>query len=286
MSVLFQHRKLGVVTTLRVDAPELEELADDLHSSARVGKSQCDTDAPADMVWRPSADGQWHIILKGEVWRGATLAKEELFLQSDSLLDDLVRERLLEFPMLHAGGVVDSEGRAAVICGPSGAGKTSLVTACVLRGWNWLSDERLCFRRTDPTAAEGFRRNFNLKERSFATFPETAGLPGTRELVRPDTGKRIRFFDADQLPGGGKFVSVGYVHVIILPEYTPAAVNPVAARVSGMTLVDRLVPELRSHHTRTVTWLAEVGRQLPVFTLQYSQPRAAAACLEPVLKEL
>ena len=283
--MLFQHRKLGVVTTLRVDAPELEELAGDLHSSAQVGRAPCDADMPADLAWQPSADGQWHILLKGAVWRGATLAKEELFLQSDSLLDDLVRERLLEFPMLHAGGVVDSEGRAAVICGSSGAGKTSLVTACVLRGWNWLSDERLCFRRTDPTAAEGFRRNFNLKERSFTTFPETGGLPATRELVRPGNGKRIRFFDADQLPGG-KFVSVGYVRVIILPEYAPAAARPEATSVSGVALVERLVPELRTTHTRTVTWLAEVGRQLPVFALRYSQPRAAAACLEQVLEGL
>ena len=111
MSLMFQHSKLGVFTTLRVDAAELEELAGDLHSSARVGKSHCDADTPADLAWQPSADGQWHILLKGEVWRGATLTKEDLFLQSDSLLDDLVRERLMEFPMLHAGGVVDSAGR-------------------------------------------------------------------------------------------------------------------------------------------------------------------------------
>lgn len=283
MSVMFQHSKLGVVTTLRVDAAELEELAGDLHSSARVGRGECSAEASADLAWQPSADGQWHILLKGEVWRGATLSKEELFLQSDSLLDDLVRERLQEFPMLHAGGVVDSEGRALVVCGSSGAGKTSLVTACVLRGWGWLSDERLCFRQSDPTGVEGFRRNFNLKERSFATFPETSGLPGTRELARPSSGKRLRFFNADQLPGG-KFVPVGNVRAIVLPEYTPTAASPVATRVSGMTLVDRLVPELRSHHTRTVTWLAEVGRRLPVFTLQYADPRAAAASLEHVLR--
>ncbi|MEN9575292.1 MAG: hypothetical protein RL514_3147 [Verrucomicrobiota bacterium] len=285
MSVMFQHSKLGVVTTLRVDAPELEELAGDLHSSARVGRSECSAEASADLAWQPSADGQWHILLKGAVWRGATLSKEELFLQSDSLLDDLVREHLQEFPILHAGGVVDSAGRAAVICGSSGAGKTSLVTACVLRGWSWLSDERLCFRQADPTAVEGFRRNFNLKERSFATFPETDGLPGTRELVRPGNGKRIRFFNADQLPGG-KFVPGGNVRVIILPEYVPAATVPVAATVSGVDFVSRLVPELRTTHTRTVTWLAELGRQLPVFTLRYSEPRAAAACLEEVLKGL
>lgn len=185
MSTLFQHRKLDYTTTLRVDAAELETLAADLHSSACISKESCAAETPADLVWQASADGKWQILLHGSVWPGVVQSQADLFLQSDGLLDDLVRERLQEFPMLHAGGVVDSGGRAAVLCGGSGAGKTSLVTAGVLRGWRWLSDERLCFRHADPTLAEGFRRNFNLKERSFREFPETAGLASARELVRP-----------------------------------------------------------------------------------------------------
>lgn len=282
MSVRFRHQKLGFTTTLRVDAPELEELAGGLQSTARIGREPCSPTTPADLVWQRAPDGQWQILLQGAVWPGAVLSQADLFLQSDGLLDDLVRERVQAFPMLHAGGVVDPAGRAAILCGGSGSGKTSLVTACVLRGWQWLSDERLCFRQADPTVAEGFRRNFNLKERSFAAFPETAGLAGTRELVRPGSGKRTRFFDADELPGG-KFAPVGHVRILILPEYRPAAATPVATRVDGMTLVDRLVPELRTGHACTVAWLVEVSRRLPAFTLQYADPRAAAACLDEVL---
>ncbi len=285
MSVLFRHGKLGITTTLRVDAPELEALAGDLHSSARLGQEPCSPETPADLVWQASPHGEWQILLQGAVWRAAALSATDLFLQSDGLLDDLVRERLQEFPMLHAGGVVDPAGRAVILCGGSGSGKTSLVTACVLRGWGWLSDERLCFRQPDPLVAEGFRRNFNLKERSFAAFPETAGLAGTRELVRPGSGKRIRFFDADQL-SGGKFAPVGTARVLVLPEYVTTAATPVTMPVSGLALVERLIPELRTTHARTVAWLAEVGRQLPVCTLHYAHPRAAAACLEKLLDRL
>ncbi len=285
MSVLFRHGKLGFTTTLRVDAPELEELAADLHSSARLGREPCSPATPADLVWQPGPHGQWQILIRGAVWREAALSATELFLQTDGLLDDLVRERLQAFPMLHAGGVVDPAGRAVVVCGGSGSGKTSLVTACVLRGWGWLSDERLCFRQPDPTVAEGFRRNFNLKERSFAAFPETAGLAGTRELTRPGDGKRIRFFEADQLKGG-KFAPSGPARVIVLPEYVAAASVPRVAPVSGPALVAQLVPELRTHHARTIAWLAEAGRQLPVFTLQYAHPRDAVADLGQLLERL
>ena len=149
----------------------------------------------------------------------------------------------------------------------------------------WLSDERLCFRQSDPTVAEGYRRNFNLKERSFNVFPETAGLAGTRELVRPGSGQRIRFFDADQLPGG-KFAPVGPARVLVLPEFDLTAAPPALAPLRGVGLAARLVPELRTAHVRTVAWLAEASRRLPAFTLHYAQPRAAAACLEQLLNRL
>lgn len=237
------------------------------------------------MVWQKAPDGEWQILLKGVVWRAAMLSAPDLFLQSDSLLDDLVREQLQAFPMLHAGGVVDPAGRAAILCGGSGAGKTSLVTACILRGWRWLSDERLCFRQTDSQVVEGFRRNFNLKERSFAMFPETAGLTGTRELPRPGSGRLIRFFDPDQLPGG-KFAPEGTACVLILPEYVLTASPPRLEPLSGIELMEKLIPELRTSNARTVAWLAETGRNLPAFTLRYAHPRAAAEGLEALLNQL
>jgi hypothetical protein len=212
------------------------------------------------------------------------MSRDDLYLQSDSLLDDLVSERLMEYPILHAGAVADRRQRAAVICGCSGSGKTSLVTAALLRGNAWLSDELLCFRQADPLIAEGFRRNFNLKERSFAEFPNTAGLTGSREFLLRDRGQRIRFFDADLLPGG-KFAAAGNVRAIILPRYCEDS-GVLARPITGPELVQRLAPELRTSHIRSISWLAEVTRKVPAFTLRYNRPDDAADSLNNLLEEL
>lgn len=285
MSVLLRYRKLGFSTRLRVDDAELAELARDLHSSALEEVAPCDVRTPADLVWQPSPKGSWQILLKGERWDGGAMQKDALYLQSDTLLDDLVREQLPDSTLLHAGAVVDSRGQAAVICGTSGAGKTSLVISCILQGWNWLSDELLCFRQSDPRVAEGFRRNFNLKERSFSHFPETEELKGKREFLVADSRRRIRFLNPDALPGG-KFAASGRVKAFILPEFSPEAERPVTAPLSGPALIQILAPELRASQLRTFTWLAEVGRTVPAFTLRYRTPRSAAACLAKLMEHL
>lgn len=285
MSLLLRYRKLGFTATLRVDAHELEELARDLHSSALEEVSTCAATIPADLVWQPAPDEDWQILLKGAIWGGGAMQKDALYLQSDSLLDDLVREQLQDFPLLHSGAVSDATGRTVVICGTSGAGKTSLVFSCILRGWNWLSDELLCFRESDPLVAEGFRRNFNLKERSFSQFPETSGLKGNREFLVADSRQRIRFFNPDALPGG-KFMPSGRVRVFILPEYSPGAERPETAPLSGPALVQVLAPELRASQLRTFTWLAEIGRTVPAFRLRYRTPGSAAECVMNLMADL
>ena len=57
-------------------------------------------------------------------------------------------------------------------------------------------------------------------------------------------------------------------------------------RSSHDTADPELARILAEEGPATVTWLAEVGRRLPVFTVQYAEPGAAAACLEQVMKEL
>lgn len=278
MSLLLRYRKLGIEARLRVDVPELEPLALGLQSSAVTGREFCDGNAAAELVWQRRSGETWQIRLKGEVWRGAALSREELFLQSDSLLDDLIREQLAQVPMLHAGGVVHASGGAVVICGASGAGKTSLVTECVLQGWTWLSDERLCFRQQDPLVAEGFRRNFNLKERSFELFPEIASLPGTRELIRPHTGKRVRFFDPEEL-GRGRFQTKGTVRAVVVPRFDASFSRPVVTPLGGVELVNLLVPELRTTEIHTARWIAQFSREVAAFRLTYSNPRGLADVL-------
>ena len=276
MSLLLRHRKLGIPTTFRIDEPELEELARDLHSSAMDGEARCSDGTPADLIWKSAGNG-WNIILKGVAWGAGSLRKDDLFLQSDSLIDDLVRERLTAYPLLHAAAVANNCGRVAVICGGPGAGKTSLATEAVLRGYRWLSDELLCFRQSDPLIAEGFRRDFNIKEHSFANFPQILGTRNSREFASLAHGQRIRFFNPDLL-FGGQYASAGRVQAIFLPEYSNVA-KAFAIPVKGPELVDHLAPELRTTNAQSITWLAEVTRIVPAFTLRYHRPDDAVDCL-------
>jgi hypothetical protein len=285
MSLLVRYRKLDFTTTLRIDAPDLEELAKDLQSSA-IEQISCESpEILADLAWQSAPDGNWRILLKGRPWSEASLSSTELYFQSDSLLDDFVRERLPESPLLHAGGVVDDRGSAAVICGKSGSGKTSLVLASVLRGLNWLSDEMLCFRQSDPLAVEGIKRNFNLKERSFAVFPETSHLTGVREFPVADERRRIRFINPDALPGG-RFVASGEVRVFIVPEYAADTAGPALSPLSGPEFVNYVVPELRTNQVQTIEWLAQMGRKVPAYKLRYRAPGGAVDCVINLLGEL
>ncbi len=284
MSLRFRYRKLGFDATLRIDSADLEELARDLQSSALVEISPCSQDIEADLVWQHLSADSWRVLLKGQHW-GAFPTREDLYLQSDSLLDDLIRERLPKTSLLHAGGVVDPQGRGVVICGTSGSGKTSFVLSCILRGWNWLSDELLCFRQADPCIAEGFRRNFNLKERSFGFFPQTSSLPGIREFAVNDNRKRIRFVKPDELSGGA-FAHSGTIHAIVVPEYTSDDIRAIATPLTGPELVQRLAPELRSGWTESLAWLAAIGRSVPAFVLQYHAIADGMDCLEHVVETL
>ncbi|TCO90557.1 hypothetical protein EV701_110181 [Chthoniobacter flavus] len=284
MSLLLRYSKLGFEVTLRLDSRELECLAVTLHSSALVDISECSAETSAHLVWQRASGGRWRILLKGQPWEAEWSQAEDLYLQSDSLLDDLVRERLTTVPLLHAGGVVDAKGRALVICGASGAGKTSLVLACILRGWNWLSDELLCFRQKDSRMAEGFRRNFNLKQRSFSCFPQTSDLPGNREIMVNDSRKCIRFLNPDALRCGS-FASSGIVAAIVVPAYDAGAPTPASTALSGLGLVQSLAPELRACDPVTLAWLAEIGRTVPAFALRYRTPDGAAEHLENLVNQ-
>ncbi|MEK0451805.1 MAG: hypothetical protein RL088_4073 [Verrucomicrobiota bacterium] len=274
MSLLLDHSKLGIQTTLRIDEPDLEELAMALHSSARKSVSRCEPDMPADLVWQRSPDGQWQIGMRGAAWNGESMTADALYLQTDSLLDDLVREQVQQWPLLHAGAISDHRRNALVFAGRSGSGKTSLVTAGVLSGFSWLSDELLCFRQADARVIEGFRRNFNLKERGFTAYPETARLQGKWEFVVNDERRRIRFFDPDSL-NGGQFTSQAQLSAIVVPRFDPFEVFPVVEPLVGLELVRELSGELRSAGAASFAWLAETVRRVPGYRLRYKNPRAA-----------
>lgn len=77
---------------------------------------------------------------------------------------------------VHAGAVTDGE-RCAMICAPSGGGKSTLTAAFVRRGWRAIGDDKLLLRMVDgqPQLA-ALQRTFNLHPCTSAWFPEVGDL--------------------------------------------------------------------------------------------------------------
>ena len=72
-------------------------------------------------------------------------------------------------------------GQAVILCGDSGAGKTSLAYACARRGWSYLSDDATHVvreRRAITVAGRPFRIRFRESAREL--FPELNAFPRER----------------------------------------------------------------------------------------------------------
>lgn len=280
MSVLLTFRKLGMDCRLRVDHAEMVPLALRIQTAARVDVEECSPAEPAEIQWLSAGAGQWRILLNGEPWEGIFHGEANLYFQTDHLLDGLARLHWPHALFVHAGAAAPDGGKAVLFCGSSGAGKTSLVTSCILAGWAWLTDELLLVDPQNGWQIRGARRNFNLKERSFGNFPETA--PGVWETATGDQRGRIRFFDPDQLGGGGWRESA-LVGCLVFPEYAAGADEPFVERVGSREALSRLGPEIvASGGAAAVAGMVSGLGRMPSYRLRYRDPRRAVRVLEEI----
>ncbi len=82
----------------------------------------------------------------------------------------------------HAGNA--NKARAAVLCGPSGAGKTSLAYACARRGWTYLSgDATHLLRRGNGHTVAGRPHHIRFRVSARRLFPELNAFP---PMLRPN----------------------------------------------------------------------------------------------------
>lgn len=122
--------------------------------------------------------------------------------------------------VIHAA-VIEREGRAAILPGAPGAGKSTLCAGLISRGWRLLSDE-LALLDMDSGTVCGMSRPVNLKNasidiiRHFAphavmTPPVPDTTKGTIALMRPPE-ESVRARDASARPAW-----------IVVPDYSPGA---------------------------------------------------------------
>jgi hypothetical protein len=84
---------------------------------------------------------------------------------------------------VHAG-CVRFEGRGVLICGDSGAGKSSMTYACARRGWTFMSDDSAnLLRGREGAVVVGNPYNIRFRESAIALFPELAAQVPTRRAT-------------------------------------------------------------------------------------------------------
>lgn len=76
------------------------------------------------------------------------------------------------------GACVAWRGKGVLLCGDSGAGKSSLSFACARRGWTFLSDDASCLLRgRQGRVVIGNPQHIHFRESAFELFPELRSIP-------------------------------------------------------------------------------------------------------------
>jgi len=161
----------------------------------------------------PRAPSGWHRLYREGELLYRTRDYRDLFLFLEWQLCGLaVRSR--RYLLLHAG-MAARQGRGVVIAGPSGAGKTTLVAALALQGWDYLTDEILVVDPEGPSVVP-FPRSLLVREGALAGWPHLLRCLRERSLGggAPYLGDR-RFLAPP--PAGG----VEAVGLVLLVAYRP-----------------------------------------------------------------
>ena len=179
------------------------------------------------------------------------------------------------------GSCVAIGGKAALLCGDSGAGKTSIAYSCAKRGWTYLADDatHLVRGRTVPTVA-GRPFSIRFRETSRQLFPEL----GVHVPERRPNGKLDIEVDTAEL---GLSVALEsplacFVFLDRQPAESSVRIRPVAADDAFQYLSTPFCygdEKTRSEQADTLrTFL-----KLPVVRLTYSNLDSAETALRELL---
>jgi hypothetical protein len=85
--------------------------------------------------------------------------------------------------MIHAACVARN-GRAVLLCGESGAGKSCLSFSCARRGWTFIGDDGASLvRRSKPPIVVGGPREVHFRPTALEILPELGGQTGASRCV-------------------------------------------------------------------------------------------------------
>lgn len=120
---------------------------------------------------------------------------------------------------IHAA-CVQMGNSGVLLCGDSGAGKSSLAFACARKGWMYLSDDAICLvRKCSEPVVVGNPYQLRFRDSAVGLFPELRD----RQITRRLNGKLSIEVDTASFPGIKTISECSVDHIVFLKRGRPGA---------------------------------------------------------------
>ena len=178
------------------------------------------------------------------------------------------------------GACVARNGRGVLLCGASGAGKTSLAYFCATRGWTYVSDNESWLARDRERLLIGNPQSIRFRESAADLFPEL----GAMEAAPHANGKVSIVANPKSLGVMETAWQCQVERVVFLSWKSPFAASPWA--VSRELALERLMADLPVYedHVREEQRAAlSVIAGLQAFEMRYQTLESACRQLERLI---
>jgi glycosyl transferase family 2 len=217
---------------------------------------------PSSRILIEEEDGLFSVAADGAA-PVAGLARRDLrIFVMEAVVRGLVKD-LTTAVALHAGCVAHS-GKAALIAGPTGAGKSSLVAWLIANGFTYLSDE-IALLLPGQSAIFGLPRALVLKPGS---VEEVLALPAYQDARFLTAGEHVMLRPGFVRPQEAKTYPCG---LIVFPRYEAGSELRVEAISPAQTALRLVGTNLNARNLADGGFRALTGfaRQVPSVTLRY-----------------
>lgn len=182
---------------------------------------------------------------------------------------------------IHAGCVA-FDGRGVLLCGDSGAGKSSLSFACARRGWTFISDDgSFLVRRSNQRVVVGNPHHLHFRESATELFADLR----SHRLVRRTNGEIAIELTTANLPGLITSHQAPADFLVFLNRQPSGAASLRAfSKKRAATYLEQVVCYGEQHLREEQTSSLHDLLKLNVFELHYSDLDSAVSCLEGLVR--
>ena len=220
------------------------------------------------------------VFERGEVLcRTYDLARLLPFLENR--ITDTALRGLDNFFQIHSG-VVSVGGKALLLPGPPGSGKTTLALGLVLSGFKYLSEEVALI---DPSSLDvvPFPRILCFKERSFDALAQLISKTGSKDAEWGIDCGGVHYIDVTDIAADpyGEPAPVGYV---IFPRYNPNGKSVLSkiSRAEAASRIAQMSLNFSSYGKSGADIAVEIARNAECWALSVGDPEESVSLISEV----